>query len=483
MAIKAQLPQLPLVLRVLALAAFVAIANSSFAQTVTRLTYYQGADVIPAWDPRGVRIAYCRSKAIGGSVFDAYKVESSGQAGEQALLTGQNADFGTAVGLSWIGTTGFLAVEEAISGFEILKFDTSLAPFNRTVSNGADTANSLLLSIDGGGGGGLTKISRDGLRGLIRFSSSGSIGNISLRTGLVSEMQAQAASTYGIPLIALAGSSQGFYYNGGALTSDGSKVILSIPFSSASGGHDLSIGDGTAPSTLENLTNNASQGVTNAFPDVSPDGTRVVFSRKASLAKDATYDLYLMNIDGTGVVQLTNTPNFDEYRPSWSPDGGSIAFDGIHVSGHESEAPALEAGESANYNIYILSLPSADAGTVTPRTKLKDPPLVSVSSRTVTLTLTPFSRAAATAARRLASTVAAAKMSFRYEAVVTRTSGKRGEYARRVSKRNAISLRNVPTGSYSAKFRVQITSKSATGTTQKFTKFSPSASFAVEDPA
>lgn len=465
----------------LALLGLAAAPRNSAAQSVTRLTYYQGTDAIAAWDPRGVRIAYCRSKAIGGSVFDAYKVESSGQSGEQPLLTGLNTDFGTAVGLSWIGTTGFLAVEEAISGFEILKFDTSLAPFDRTVTNGADTANAVLLSIDGGGGGGLTKISRDGLHGLIRFSSSGSIGNISIRGGLVTDMQAQAASAFGTALISLAGAASGFYYNGGALTPDGSQAIVSVPLTTPTAGHDLAIGDASAVSTFQNLTNTASQGVTNAFPDVSPDGTKVVFSRKASLNKDATYDLYLMNIDGTGIVQLTNTPNFDEYRPSWSPDGGSIVFDGIHVGGHESESPALEAGESANYNIYLLSLSASEAGVVTPRTKLKEPPLVTIASRVVTLTLTPFSRAASTAARRVFAVASSPKMSFRYEAVVTRTSGKRGEYARRVSKRNAISLRNVPAGTYSAKYRVQITSRSASGTTQKFTKFSPAASFTVEE--
>ena len=148
------------------LLAFMLDASTTFssvlAQSVTRLTFYTGSDLNPAWDPRGVTIAYVRSKTTTGSVFDAYRVLSSGQGGEQALLTGLNSDFGVAVGLNWFGTTGFLGVEEAISGFEVLKFNTALAPFDRTTANGADSANELLLSINGGGGGGLFKISRDG---------------------------------------------------------------------------------------------------------------------------------------------------------------------------------------------------------------------------------------------------------------------------------------------------------------------------------
>jgi len=38
------------------------------------------------------------------------------------------------------------------------------------------------------------------------------------------------------------------------------------------------------------------------------------------------YDIYIMNTDGTGLKNLTNTPNAPETSPVWSPDGSMIAY-------------------------------------------------------------------------------------------------------------------------------------------------------------
>jgi TolB protein len=37
-------------------------------------------------------------------------------------------------------------------------------------------------------------------------------------------------------------------------------------------------------------------------------------------------DIYTMNLDGSAVTNLTNTPTLNEIYPSWSPDGAKIAF-------------------------------------------------------------------------------------------------------------------------------------------------------------
>jgi TolB protein len=34
-----------------------------------------------------------------------------------------------------------------------------------------------------------------------------------------------------------------------------------------------------------------------------------------------------MNADGSGVRNVSNMPNSNQYRPSWSPDGNRIAFE------------------------------------------------------------------------------------------------------------------------------------------------------------
>jgi hypothetical protein len=65
-------------------------------------------------------------------------------------------------------------------------------------------------------------------------------------------------------------------------------------------------------------------------PDVSPDGSRIVFMRDG--LRDPTWwlsETHVMNADGTGVARLVPAPTYD---PAWSPDGRSIAF--VGVGGH-----------------------------------------------------------------------------------------------------------------------------------------------------
>jgi len=53
----------------------------------------------------------------------------------------------------------------------------------------------------------------------------------------------------------------------------------------------------------------------------SPDGSRVAMI----LSKGGSPDLYVANIDGSGLKQLTTTREA-EFSPCWSPDGNLICF-------------------------------------------------------------------------------------------------------------------------------------------------------------
>jgi len=57
-------------------------------------------------------------------------------------------------------------------------------------------------------------------------------------------------------------------------------------------------------------------------PGWSPDGQRLVFTRGGSGEET---DVYVMNADGTGVTALTDTPEVEQ-GPVFSPDGSEIAF-------------------------------------------------------------------------------------------------------------------------------------------------------------
>lgn len=63
--------------------------------------------------------------------------------------------------------------------------------------------------------------------------------------------------------------------------------------------------------------------VQDGFPAWSPDGSRIVLSRRQQSLGPG--DLYIANRDGTGEVRLTSDPG-DERDPVWSPDGQTIAY-------------------------------------------------------------------------------------------------------------------------------------------------------------
>ncbi|MBA2291739.1 MAG: PD40 domain-containing protein [Gemmatimonadales bacterium] len=82
--------------------------------------------------------------------------------------------------------------------------------------------------------------------------------------------------------------------------------------------------------------------IANVDPAWSPDGSRIAFvstrsGRPRPLAAPGfrAYDIYVMNADGSSLVQRTSTGRYNG-RPVWSPDGRQIAFET-----YESEATSI----------------------------------------------------------------------------------------------------------------------------------------------
>jgi Tol biopolymer transport system component len=89
-------------------------------------------------------------------------------------------------------------------------------------------------------------------------------------------------------------------------------------------------------------------------PEPSPDGSRIVFV--VADYTQGTGDIYIMNRDGSNVVQLTTDPELDD-QPSWAPDGARIAFRSFRDQ-RDGDIYVMNPDGSQQINVYPDPVPA-----------------------------------------------------------------------------------------------------------------------------
>ena len=135
---------------------------------------------------------------------------------------------------------------------------------------------------------------------------------------------------------------------GMALNSDGTVAIVSRQ---SGAGLDLwrynTDGSGTP---VQLTTSGQTRGALNMSPEFSPNDQRIVFTTQEL---SESLDIMVINTNGTGLTNATASPDYSEVRPTWSPDGGRLAFERF-----DDEASGfLQPGESPNWNIHVIAVP------------------------------------------------------------------------------------------------------------------------------
>ena len=325
-----------------------------------RITFSPANEDLPAWGD-GETIAYVVDSQQFGTGAAIGLVQADGF-GERVAAFGPPSVFGFAGSLSWVGNGGQLMLAETVNLHEYLTFDPSKVPdpppFLRVALDGSDEAFDLKLSTIPVGGW-WVKASRDGSTVAWRVSSRGRCGLTQIRIAPLAELNGQEADSVGFEL--LEGECQfpqrALFVDGFSLTPAGSQLVISLPPEGEESTIDILGGvpldlylyntDGSgAPVRLTD--SGEKEGVRNYLPEVSPDGTKVLFSRL-----DGTVRIYSVNLDGTELTQMTER---QALAGSWSPTAQQIAFSSFDTD-----------GETPNTNIYVLDLAGGTGPLLPPK--------------------------------------------------------------------------------------------------------------------
>ena len=129
---------------------------------------------------------------------------------------------------------------------------------------------------------------------------------------------------------------------------DGSKLVFQ---SNRTGNSQIYVMN-DAGSHVMRLSNNSGN---DAGPHFSPDGSKIVFDSD----RDGNSEIYVMNADGTGERRLTSNPA-DDGHPNWAPDGARIIFN----SSRETPNPKADWWDQY-HDLYSMKVDGTDVRKIT----------------------------------------------------------------------------------------------------------------------
>lgn len=88
---------------------------------------------------------------------------------------------------------------------------------------------------------------------------------------------------------------------------------------------EIFVADVAADNSLTNVKQVTNNGKANFAPYFHPDNKRVLFVSNHADEKGRDFDIFLINVDGTGQQRITTNPSFDGF-PMFTPDGKQLVF-------------------------------------------------------------------------------------------------------------------------------------------------------------
>jgi Tol biopolymer transport system component len=268
----------------------------------------------PVWSPDGTKIAfygYPRGAVRGGANYDVYVMNADGSG--VTNLTTSSADVA-----SWFSQLdpkwspdGTRIVYDGDDGLYVMNADGS---DQRRIAAGQDAS----WSPDG------TWIAFEGARGAVWSVAPDGSGLARLTSGVGFD---------GFPAYSPDGGKIAYYHGQG---SDRAIFVMN-----ADGSNQTRIADFQAD--------------TMGRPVWSPDGSMLAFDLYFT---DETWDIYAVHSDASGLADLASDPTRDETDPVWAPDGTKIAF-------QASSVLARDVDNTGTFDLYVMNPDGTDQTALT----------------------------------------------------------------------------------------------------------------------